>query len=335
MFRTPIDAVIMNTRKTINPGIIVFLLCFTPLATGAQNMAPKVEVTASRDTIFIGDQFTLSVKVDKDVAQVVEFPSFEQNLIGGKIEIVEEKPADTLARDGRSVALNKEYTVTCFDAGAYPLDDFPVLYLDKNVVDTILSGKGPVLVVTTFEIDTATMTIRDIKDVMPMPRTWAEVWPWVLLVAAALAVAAAVMWAALKLFRKGNPIFAPKPPQPPHVIALQELEKLRREKLWEAGKYKEYYSRLTDILRTYLEGRFGMAAMEMTSGEILSALSGIDAMETQGIELVLPEADLVKFAKYVPSEADSIAAMGRIADFVEHTRPEEKPAVAETKPEQA
>ena len=110
---------------------------------------------------------------------------------------------------------------------------------------------------------------------------------------------------------------------PPHEKALDELNKLKEDKLWQAGQSKLYFTRLTDILREYLDSRFAINAMEMTSTEILKSLRA--NKETKLVEKnmkqILEVADFVKFAKMSPLPEDNESAMRNAINFVELTIP--------------
>ena len=112
------------------------------------------------------------------------------------------------------------------------------------------------------------------------------------------------------------------PTRPPHEIALEELKKLEAERLWQQGLIKQYHSRLTDIIRTYIEHRYGIIAMEMTTGEILVALSrAISEKESsEKLSLLLQLADMVKFAKVQPLPGENEMAMQQSTDFVIATK---------------
>jgi len=120
-------------------------------------------------------------------------------------------------------------------------------------------------------------------------------------------------------------LFRPTPPPPPHIVAIEALEKLRNEKLWQNNKHKLYYSGLSDILRTYLAGRFEVGAMEMTTDEIAEALRVVDIEQKSKMDLlsVLRDADLVKFAKATPEANDNELAYDKAFYFVENTKPVE------------
>ena len=302
------------------------LLCMTfalfGLLASAQTPRPVVSTSIDRDSMSIGDRFTLNVQVDKDIMQVVDFPSFEGGMMTDRIEVVAESGIDTLSRNGRRVSLAKKYLLTTFDEGIYSLAGFPVLYMDKNVEDTIESGDSLRLLVSTFEIDTATSTIYDIKAPLRPKVKFGEWSGWALcgLLGAALVAFAIYM---IVRWRKGRPIFGqPKPKLPPHVAAIRALEALNSQKLWQNGKHKAYYTRLTDIMRQYLKERYGIQALEMTSDEIMSALSAVELEDKNRGELsqLLKTADFVKFAKYAPDAEQNEIAYYDAYYFVEDTK---------------
>lgn len=289
---------------------------------GAQTPKPTVTARFTPDSIAIGDHFDLEVTVEKDMMQMVDFPGFDKGMFTDWIEILEDSPVDTLSQEGRRIRLAKKYRLTTFEEGTHWITGFPVLYVDKNIVDTLRSPDSLFLQVGTFEIDTLTQTIRDIKSVMDAPLKFGEIggyilWAWL----AVLAVAALVWWLIRR--RRNLTLFGkPKPVDPPHVAAIKALEVLHSQKLWQNNKHKLYYTRLTDILREYLDGRYGIHAMEMTSDEILASLAetGIPQKNYADLKDILRTADLVKFAKLIPSPEENESAYTHSYYFVEETK---------------
>ena len=110
---------------------------------------------------------------------------------------------------------------------------------------------------------------------------------------------------------------------PPWEIALQNLDTLEKQRLWQAGKIKEYYSELTDILRHYLQQQHAVEAMEMITDEILSAYdsTGLDAESRPKLFYILTQADYAKFAKAVPQKAENELSMTYARQFIEATKP--------------
>lgn len=300
------------------------------VGVGAQSQPPRIQAKLVPDSIAIGDHFDLEITVDKDQLQIVDFPAFKDNKLTEYIEILEESAVDTLSHEGRRVRLGKRYRLTTFEEGVHPVGHFPVLYVDKNIVDTLLSADSLILEVGTFEIDTTTMTIRDIKPTMGAPLKFGEISGyigWGLLILAAIAL---VVWRIICLRRNLTVFGKPKPVEPPHVAAIRALEALHNQKLWQNNKHKQYYTRLTDILREYLDGRYGIPAMEMTTEETLADLAEwkIPVKNFTQLKDLLSTADLVKFAKYVPEADYNEAAYTGAYYFVENTKPTEIEAVA-------
>jgi hypothetical protein len=109
----------------------------------------------------------------------------------------------------------------------------------------------------------------------------------------------------------------------PYEIAVNSMSRLRQQKLWEQGMEKEYFTVLTEILRKYLEGRFGVNAMEMTSREIIQTLAQNPETKDKReyVRQILDVADFVKFAKMRPLTSDSIQSFENAMRFIEETKP--------------
>jgi hypothetical protein len=148
-----------------------------------------------------------------------------------------------------------------------------------------------------------TLSIKPIKPPLKAPVTLAEILTWVGLALVVAAIAFGVYYFLLKK-KKKEPLIKLrlKPSIPPDEAALEALEALKLKKLWQSGKVKEYYSEMTDIVREYIELRFLIRALEMTTDEIRMAMhqSGIDGGAKVKLLQTLTLADLVKFAKEQP-----------------------------------
>lgn len=302
-------------------------LALTPLLTwgaAAGQEIPKVTAHIEPDSILIGDRFDLVIDVEKDLVQVVEFPEFEDR--EGKIEIVESLPVDTLERDGRQLKLRKRYRLAAFDEGRYNLGTASVLYADKNILDTLSTRDSLYLEVTTFQIDSTSQSIYDLKGQRTLPFRLAEIRTYLLWGAAALLLLAAALYALVRWLRSRGKrlgdLFKPAPPLPPHVAAIRALEALHNQKLWQNNRHKQYYSGLTDILRTYIAARWGIGAMEMTSDEIIAAMRPVELPDKARMDLtaILRDGDLVKFAKATPPAEENEADYLKAYYFVEETK---------------
>ena len=308
---------------TILPAAIVAAM---GVAAAQESAVPKVTATFERDSIMIGDQITLEVRVEKDVMQWVDFP----DLAGGEqpegVEILAERPVDTLAVEGRRQTIAKRWLMTVWNEGNYNMGRLPALYLDKNIVDTLWSADSLRIMVSTFDIDLEKDKPYDIKPPVAVPLRFGEFSGWLALGLAAAALLTVAIWLIMK-YRGRIPLLGGSAPLlPPHVEAIRRLEALRNQKLPQNGRHKQYYSGITDILRTYLDRRFGIGAMEMTSAEIVAAIEvprangEVDQKRFDDLRGLLQTADLVKFAKWVPDEADDDKAYFDAYYFVEETK---------------
>ena len=290
--------------------------------------APKVSGSIEPDSIGIGDRFTFTIDVEKDIVQSLFFPDF-RGMQNDKYELIEDVPVDTLSREGRKLKLRKRYVLAAFQEGGHYIIP-QVMYADKNIVDTLSAPDTMLLKVSTFQIDSTSHTIFDIKPQKTLRFKMGEITGYILWSIIALIIIVLLLYVAKRILahygKSFGDLFKPVPPLPPHEQAFKALEQLRAERLWQEGKHKEYYSALTDILRTYIDGHFGVGAMEMTSDEIIEAMRAVELPQKSAMDLtqILRDADLVKFAKAVPEAEENEAAMSAAWDFVEQTRPVEE-----------
>jgi hypothetical protein len=188
-------------------------------------------------------------------------------------------------------------------------------------------------------IDT-TRGLTDIKMPYGAPVTLKEVTPYILGVLLLGAIIFLILYS-IKRKKKNKPLFSlpVKPKEPPHIIALRELDRIKNEKIWQKDKTKQYYSEVTDVLRNYIEERFEIPAMEQTTDETLSSFRYrrdlINEKSMQNLSQILSLADLVKFAKYKPLPDDDNLTLVNSFFFVNETKKEEvkKPEVI-NKPEE-
>jgi hypothetical protein len=166
--------------------------------------------------------------------------------------------------------------------------------------------------------------IFDIIAPYKIPVSFGEILPW-LLIAALIGILAYFAFRIYKKYRNKEATVEEvvKLPDPAHVIAFSELKKLKVEKLWQQGEIKLYYTKLTEILRQYLENRFGLNSLELTTDETLTMLlySGFRKDENfEHLKNILKGADMVKFAKYNPAPSENDACFHEAWSFVDNTK---------------
>lgn len=278
-----------------------------------QTVAQTARIEAMLDTtmMLIGDHVQFTFKATLPQNAKVDFPVL-QDTIAKNIEIVRHLPFDTVINEG-VVTISKPYIVTSFDSGSYSIKPFriPITYADKST-DT-LHTNPLYLGVMTFNIDSTANAIADIKKPIETPLTFKEFVNeyaiYVGLIVFILALAFTLWWYFKKQQKqKPLPEEKPKPTEPPHVIALRELDQLQSEKLWQKDKIKLHYSKLSDIVRQYLEYRFDIPAMENTTGfisEYIESRKILDGENRKKTNEILELSDLVKFAKFTPLPDDN------------------------------
>lgn len=287
----------------------------------------------TKDSITIGDQVVwnleFSIPQDKEIVFAPYAPVIasyankeaqgEETLYdnASKLCVVHDFLLDTLSIKDGIKKLNAKVLFTSFDSGYFKLPQ-PVAVTKDG--DTIYF-ETPAIEVTNVQIDTTNFAVRPLKEQIVYPITFAEVFPWILVVLG-VCVIGYLIYRYIK-YRKENRDFFGKPivKDPPHIIALRELESIRNQKLWQNGKDKQYYTAITDALREYIEGRYNVNAMEKTSAEILESLKDkqIEQKTFEELNELFSSSDLVKFAKFSPSAAENEEAILIAVRFVNTT----------------
>jgi hypothetical protein len=312
----------MKMKRSI---IIIWLLAGVFSALKGQDVFVTAAFDSSR--IYIGDQINYTIAVDQPADLSLELPLLKDTLCE-KIEILSGPAVDSTPVGENRLKIVSRYLITSFDSGFYEAPPAYAEIKNESGIKRFYSGYSPIEVmrVKITPADTSA-NIFDIIKPYRAPVTAGEILPWVLI--AALAVAA--IWVVIRLLRrfkkqKKEPETIINP-DPAHIIAFRDLEKLRDDQLWQKGEVKLYYSRLTEILRQYLENRYGVYSLEMTTSETLEALVNTgfkkDNLYTS-LKTILNGSDLVKFAKYKPEPSENDTHFQNSWAFVEATMVKEE-----------
>ena len=278
-----------------------------------------------RDSVLIADQIFYGFDLNGvEEGTQFAFPVVKDTLMTG-IEIVGPWKMDTLktikGRRGTSGSMDLRggLTITTFDEGIYILPPLAVQRLSKDGVLDTLVFEPQRLEVTTMPVDTATFKPHDIKGQIRYPVTFKEILPWIIGGLVLAGLIALAVWLVIRYRRRHNPEYIKK--DPPHIIALRELDKYRGNKMWVPEKQKAFYSGITDTLREYIAARYGIGAMEMTTAEIFKDMKQTDASADLLEEMkdLFERADFVKFAKFTASEEENASALPVAVRFVTST----------------
>lgn len=296
----------------------------------ATAFAQEIKVTSSPDTttILIGDQTGFSVTAGLPAGLSAELNVLSDTLTG-KIIILGRSPRDTVTSSDGTVTITDRYLITAFDSGTYTI---PPFYVEVVSGDSLLRFYSDYSFLTVLRPDVAPPDTTDvIFDIVPprgAPVTFSELLPWLV-----IALIVAIVLYLLARFLPRSPlrrfVRPPAPADPAHVIALRELTGLREEELWQKGEIKEYYSRLSDILRRYIDNRYGISSPELTTDETVRMLQKATVTTAGQMALVkelLSLSDMVKFAKYLPDSSLHDKYLDDAVRFVGETKVPEVPA---------
>ncbi len=273
-------------------------------------------LTLDRRALSTVDRLLLTLEVEAAESDRVAFPNPASSF--GEFESVNDEPAPARLGAEDRVTHGHRYELEPFLPGEFDIPALAVVLNDSSEIKT-----DPVTVTVTSVLDDPENSeLRDIGDPVDIPAPW---WWWALGgPAAAAAVAGYLRW------RKRKQEAAAPPPPLPHETALAVLRALLAEDLPSKGIIKPFYRRLSDLLRHYMEDRFGLCAPEQTTEEFLEAMRDSHAVERAHKDLLkefLRHADMVKFAELTPEPADAERAADSARRFIEQT-------IAKTEPGQ-
>jgi hypothetical protein len=316
----------MINTTIFRPVILILFWLWLPGHLSAQT----VSATASLDStlMIIGGQMDLKLEVVQPVGLNVAFPFFADT-ITANIEIVESGKIDTTAIDGDRIAISQAFTITSFDSGLHYLPPIHFEYMEGAMERQASTQSMAILVVNPFEEVDPEKGIFDIKTPYNLPFIISELFKyhkWVVMFFLLQALIALVIIYLQRTKKPLSQIFVrEKPMEPAHIMALRELDKIKKEKLWQAGQIKTFYSQLTDVLRRYLEERYHFQAMEQTSGEIMDSIKRIELPDKKlydKLHRILQTGDLAKFAKHEPLPDENDLSIINAYFFVNQTKEE-------------
>lgn len=316
----------------VNKNIFVYTLLGCLLATSqlfAQEQYQdyfKVKAIPDTTQIRIGEpiKVELTAKVMiyalKGANLKVVFPNLPDSL--NHIEITERTPIDTTGSNEQQKLFKQIVTLTSFDSGRWemPPMKFEVFSVTDGSYDSVFTE--PFFIdVNTVAVDT-TKAFKPIKALRGVGWNILDYWPYLL---ACLALSAAIVLYFVFWRKKRKPAVAAapaKPAKPPYQLAMEQLELLEKEKLWNSD-VKLYYTQLTDILRQYFEQQFHIAALEQTSAELMQNIKPVTVLNQQRdkLQTILTVADLAKFAKLQPSPQEHEDCIRKAIAVVEWTKP--------------
>lgn len=324
--------------------IFAVLAVFFAISLYSQQPSPKgsgttpVSVEAALDSgkLLMGERIGLKlrVKVPSDTSRV-DFPLLNQlkgkryvSLLNDTIEIVNDYFIDTV-KAGKDIYINYNLLVQSFDSGRYELPPFDLIVDGTKVQsNTVTLEVLPVKVKADDEIDKTLPEVIEAFDLLPdgllEEESDSNVWIIWLIIGCGLILCVLVYL--FFRYRKSGTILRRAKHLTPYEQAVSQLRKLEKQKLWEKGKTKEYYTKLTAILRRYLRNQFGIKTLERTSTQILEDIENDPHLKEylQSLTEIFTLADYVKFAKENPTAEENVGVMRKTRYFIDNSRPIEE-----------
>ena len=271
--------------------------------------------------VLIGDQIDLKLQATTE-NEAVQFPIYGESLMPG-IEIVDRTMIDTAKLSDGRTQYTQYLTLTSFKDSLFFIEEQPFV-CNK---DTYFTEGLSLNVIQPFEID-STNAITDIKDIQNAPRWIWGTLRWILLAIAIIGLIIGICFLIEFIKRHLHPEenTAPAAPaRPADEVAIEKLNAIKEQKIWQAGKVKQYHTELTDVIREYIGNRYDIRSAEKTSDETLKAMKTVlsDRKDLfDRLSKMLNLADLVKFAKWTATPEENDSALKTAYDFVNETRKE-------------
>ncbi len=296
---------------------IVLIIFFFSINYFAQNIS--VKASTDKTDYQVGDYINYTIQVDYSKGMKVYPPFIKDSL--SNVSIIQKENPVVVEKNGTATATYK-YILSGYDSTGVTIPSIPVLY--QNTGDTTMhyALTNPV----SFTIRTLKINPQgDIKDVkapitIPLDWRWIAFWIFVVLI---LGAAVYYIYNRYKKKKLGIEPVRKVVKLPAYTIALNALHELEDKKLWQNGKVKEYHSEITEIIRRYFEERFNLPALELTTSEAVEMLK--QRKESEPIlDLTynfLSNADMVKFAKFVPLGTVNEEMLKQAYEIVHRTIP--------------
>ncbi len=299
---------------------ILIVLLFSTLLSFSQS---AIQVKIEPMEMLIGEQATVTITVQAKEGAKIEWPTMQsrQMLVPG-VEVLNTKHLS----DNEFLV-----TLTSFDGNLYHLPPFKVKVNGKEMKSADLALK-----VVEMEVDTTQVNkFFGPKDVQDNPFQWSD-WSKIFWLSILMVVLVALGYYLYLRLRDNKPVIAHIKiikHMLPHQKAMKEIEQIKADKMVTSENPKQYYTKLTDTLRRYIEERYGFSAMEMTSSEIIDRLTSTgDQQSLDELRQLFMTADLVKFAKYSTLINENDANLVNAIDFINQTKLENQPVEEVQKP---
>lgn len=295
-------------------------------------IAAPISLKAKLDSVqlLMGNMTMLNLELVVEKGTKGELPLFREvakegfvGINGDSIELRGVAKLDTIDLGTGRQQINYSVPLQSFDSGVYVLPRFEYIAGKDTVFSNNLVLKVVPVIVGDNESISGFMPVEEplnvsIFDQLP---DWLYDYWWIIVII--LLMIGAIIYLIVRFKQTGSLNLVKKKELLPHEVALFNLEKLKNKKLWEQGMEREYFTELTEILRIYLQSRFRINAMEMTTHQIVEMLGSSAEIsdKKEYVKQILDVADFVKFAQLRPLPSENTEAFDNAIRFVNETKP--------------
>ncbi len=315
-------------NNIIRYAIIIFALityidnmCLAQDALLKEAISKKtVSVSAGVDKAraTIGEEINYKVTVDFPENIEVFFPETQDKIGGLKVK---DFAVSDIESDGGRIIRELSYILETYKASSYIIPAFDVKYKERLKPETEVARTPEIFVEVVTVLDADASDVRGIKPPVSLDKRYFKLYIIIAIAFGVLLLIAAILH--YVYHRKQSETESIPEPLPAHQIAYNDLENLGAMDLISKGQIKEYYYRLSNIVRHYIENRFKLMAPERTTEEFLIEMTVTGKLTGVHKELVgnfLEHCDMVKFAAYGPDRGEIEGSFNSAKKLVDETR---------------
>lgn len=300
--------------------LIRLLVCISLLFYSNRIFAQWQVITSlDSSSYWIGDPIKLEFKIQDNQSKILNIRSdSSQTSLPANMVWLSNKPWKKLTQNN-GISWSSTCIIAIYDSGRIEIPKIPLLVEKENGYDTVYSSPVPVYVRTIAVSDST--QLAPIKDIIKSPKSWKDQLPWILAVLLFIIILYIVILFIKRKTKEYKPVLV-MTPIAAFDLAKSQLNRLKELSYWQQGKVTQYQMELTQIIREYISNRYGIAALRMSSNEILLEIKGELTQTDTHVILgnLLEIADYVKFAKAIPPDQIHEHVMEMAETFLEKTK---------------